>query len=239
MFRRGACLPSCKGLLMIPLRDLNPTRHFPLVTITLIGLNVLVYFYELSLQAVSQQTLERFFYIAGMVPYQITNGVDTPPPNIVPIYLTILTAMFMHGGWLHLGSNMLYLWIFGNNIEDVMGTTRYLVFYLLCGLGAAALQIFVNPASRIPAIGASGAIAGVLGGYILLYPQAQIETLVFFIFIQIVRVPAIILLGYWILIQLFSGVLSLGMPDVGGVAYFAHIGGFISGLALVRFFRRW
>lgn len=224
---------------MIPLRDLNPTRTFPLVTIGLIALNVLVFFYEFSLQIVSQQTLEQFLYTAGVVPYQITHGVDIPPPNIVPIYLTILTGMFMHGGWLHLGGNMLYLWIFGNNIEDVLGSVRYLVFYLLGGLGATALQILVNPDSQIPAIGASGAIAGVLGGYLMLYPRAQVETLVFFGFIQVIRVPALILLGYWIVIQIFSGLLSLGMPDVGGVAYFAHVGGFIAGLALVRFFRRW
>lgn len=225
---------------MIPLRDINPSRSFPVVTISLIGLNVLVFLYELSLQVISPRALDTFILAAGMVPYQITHGVDIRPPNIVPIYLTVFTAMFMHGNWLHIGSNMLYLWIFGNNIEDAMGPIRYLLYYLVCGLGAATLQIFVNPNSQIPNIGASGAIAGVLGGYIMLYPQAEIDTLVFFFYIiRIVRVPALILLGYWILIQLFSGVASLGTPDVGGIAYFAHIGGFITGLALVRLFRRW
>lgn len=222
---------------MIPLRDINPTRTFPVVTVLIIAANVLVFLYELILP--SNQALTRFVSSVGVVPYEIVHGVDLPPPSLQPIYLTLFTAMFLHAGPIHIIGNMLYLWIFGNNVEDAMGALRFFVFYLLCGLGASAAQIAVGPNSRIPNIGASGAIAGVLGAYILLFPRARVDTLLILGYIiRIIRLPAILVLGFWIVIQLFSGVASLGMPQAGGVAWFAHIGGFAAGALLVNVFRR-
>jgi membrane associated rhomboid family serine protease len=220
---------------MLPLRDVNPTRNFPIMTIILIAINVLVFIYELVLGP----QLEGFVQSWATIPYEITHGVDLPPASIQPIYLTLITAMFLHSGFVHIAGNMLYLWILGNNIEDVMGPLRFLVFYLLCGLAAAFAQIAVGPNSEIPNIGASGAIAGVLGAYLLLFPRAEVETLVFLgFFVRLVRLPALLLLGFWFVLQLFSGVAGLGMEAAGGVAWFAHIGGFIAGLVLINLFRR-
>ncbi|RME48951.1 MAG: rhomboid family intramembrane serine protease [Chloroflexi bacterium] len=222
---------------MIPLRDINPTYRFPAVTVTIIGLNVAVYLIELLFQFTGQ--LDNFFLSYAVIPYELTRGVDLPPPSLHPAFLTIFTAMFMHGGFLHIAGNMLYLWIFGNNVEDDMGHLRFLVFYLICGIAATMAQVLVNPASTVPNIGASGAIAGVLAAYLIMHPRAQVETLLFLgYFIRIIRLPAIIVLGFWIVIQLFQGVLSLGVPQSGGVAWFAHIGGFIAGLVLVNVFRQ-
>ncbi|HID87697.1 MAG TPA: rhomboid family intramembrane serine protease [Anaerolineae bacterium] len=222
---------------MIPLRDVNPTRTFPAVTVLVIAANVLVFLYELILP--SEQALARFVSSLGVIPYEIVHNVDLPPPSLQPIYLTLFTAMFLHGGPIHIIGNMLYLWIFGNNVEDVMGSLRFMVFYLLCGLGASATQIAVGPNSRIPNIGASGAIAGVLGAYILLFPRARVDTLLILGYvIRIIQLPAILVLGFWFVIQLFSGIVSLGMPQAGGVAWFAHIGGFAAGALLVHVFRR-
>lgn len=222
---------------MLPLRDINPTYRFPVVTLVIIGLNIAVYVVELFFQATGQ--LNRFVAAYAVIPFELTQGVDLPPPSLHPAYLTIFTAMFMHGGFLHIFGNMLYLWIFGNNIEDNMGSIRFLVFYLLCGIAATFAQVAVDPVSRIPNIGASGAIAGVLGAYLVIHPRAQVETLLFLgYFIRVVRLPAIFVLGYWIVIQLFQGVLSLGMTQMGGVAWFAHIGGFVAGLVLVNLFRQ-
>ena len=177
----------------------------------------------------------------GVVPREITTGIDFPPPGPVPVWLTIFTSMFMHAGWLHIGGNMLYLWVFGDNVEDAMGKARFLVFYLLTGVAAALAHVMVEPRSLIPSVGASGAIAGVLGAYLVLHPSAQVNTLFFFLFrIFIVPIPAIVVIGFWAVMQLFSGLAAFGVPNgqTGGVAYWAHIGGFVAGLVLVVFFRR-
>lgn len=215
---------------MIPLRDINPRRRFPLVTLTLVLLNVAVFVYELLLP--SESALDSLAFAWGLVPYQLTQ-LD---PRA---FLSIFTSMFIHGGFMHLLGNMLYLWIFGDNIESALGSLRFLVFYLLCGVGAAAGQVLVDPLSRIPMVGASGAISGVMGAYLLLYPRAEVETLLFLgYFVRLVRMPALVVLGMWILLQLFSGLAALGMDASGGVAWFAHIGGFIAGLVLVVLLRR-
>ncbi|MFQ5856332.1 MAG: rhomboid family intramembrane serine protease [Anaerolineae bacterium] len=222
---------------MMPLRDINPTNRFPLITLIIIGLNIAAYVLELSFQATGQLNLLVASY--AVIPYELTQGVDLPPPSLQPAFLTVFTAMFMHGGFLHIFGNMLYLWIFGNNIEDNMGPVRFLVFYLACGVAATYAQVAVDPISRIPNIGASGAIAGVLGAYLVMHPRAQVETLLFLGYlIRVVRLPAVLVLGFWIVIQLLQGVLSLGMTQTGGVAWFAHIGGFIAGLVLVNIFRQ-
>ena len=211
---------------MIPLRDTNPTQRTPVVTITLIVINVLIYLYEWTLSANEAQMLA-FFDQWAIIPDQLTT-------NFVPEAITLISAMFLHGSWVHLGGNMLYLWIFGDNIEDRMGRTRYIIFYLLGGLAASAAQILIDPDSAVPNVGASGAIAGVLGGYLILFPRARILTLVLRIMTQ---VPAYVVLGFWFVLQLFQGVGSLGvMTDAqqGGVAFFAHIGGFVAGMILVK-----
>lgn len=208
---------------MIPLRDKNPTRGAPFVTITLVVLNCLVFLGELYMDGQGQ--FNAFITEWGVVPAQLLNQ----PAGEWP---TIFTSMFLHGGWAHLLGNMLYLWIFGDNIEDRLGHGRYLVFYLLAGIIATAAQIAVNPQGTVPNIGASGAIAGVLGGYLLLYPKARITALVFRF---ITDVPAIIVLGFWFIYQFFNGVASLSTMDmqIGGVAFFAHIGGFVAGMILI------
>jgi membrane associated rhomboid family serine protease len=171
------------------------------------------------------------------VPADLLGGVPRVP-HPVPVWWTVITSMFLHGGFLHLLGNMWYLWLFGDNVEDAMGRARFLVFYLLSGVAAALAQVLMGPGSRIPMVGASGAISGVLGGYILLYPHARILTLIPIFFIaQIVEVPALIMLGLWFLIQLMSGLGSLGF-EAGGVAWFAHVGGFLAGMGLVWIFRR-
>lgn len=213
---------------MIPLRDLNPTKRVPVITIILIGLNVLAFLYE---QTLSARGMDRFILQYGTVPARFTDGSITSTD-----VLTLFTSMFLHAGWLHIAGNMLYLWIFGNNIEDRLGIIRFIVFYFLGGIAAAALQIIIDPTSRVPMIGASGAIAGVLGGYIVLYPRAKVQTLIFFIFIQVINLPAVILLGVWFFLQLINGFLSLDSGASGGVAFFAHIGGFIAGMVLIRLF---
>jgi membrane associated rhomboid family serine protease len=211
---------------MIPIRDANPTQRTPVVTISLIVVNVLIYLYEWTLSG-SEAQMMAFFDQWAIIPSQLTT-------NFAPEAITLLSAMFLHGSWLHLGGNMLYLWIFGDNIEDRMGKARYIIFYLLGGLVASAAQIIIDPNSVIPNVGASGAIAGVLGGYLILYPKARILTLVIRFMTQ---VPAFVVLGFWFVLQLFQGVGSLGvMTDAqqGGVAFFAHIGGFVAGMILVK-----
>jgi membrane associated rhomboid family serine protease len=157
--------------------------------------------------------------------------------HAVPKYWTVITSMFMHGGWFHLIGNMLFLWVFGNNIEDAMGHGKFVIFYLLCGVAAAATQTFISPHSIVPMIGASGAISGVLGAYLLLYPRVRVHTLIILpIYITTVALPAWVMLGYWALIQLVSGLGSLSEIEKGGVAFFAHVGGFLAGLVLIRLF---
>ena len=213
---------------MIPLRDNNPRRTVPVVTYVLVILNVLAFFWELSLG----QRLDRAIFEVAFIPARFW----VPGYFFIDLF-TIFTSMFLHGGFMHIGSNMLYLWIFGDNIEDRLGHFRYLLFYLLCGIAATMAHAFFNASSKVPAIGASGAIAGVLGAYLILYPHARVVTLIpIFVFITIREIPAVFVLGLWFVLQLFSGVGSLGIPDaqdLGGVAYFAHIGGFVAGMLLI------
>jgi len=217
--------------LLLPLKDENPTSSFPLVTIGLILTNVFVFFHQITLDFAQSQ---HFIFQWGAIPYQITHGVVVRVVPLIPIPLTLFSSMFLHGGFLHILGNMLYLWIFGNNIEDTLGHFRFFLFYLVCGLLAGLAQIFSDPQSTLPMVGASGAIAGILGGYLLLFPGARVLTLVFiFIFIRIIRLPALIILGFWFFVQL----LGVGGAREGGVAWFAHIGGFITGLILVKVFQ--
>lgn len=214
---------------MLPLRDINPRRRLPIMTIVLIALNVIVFAYEFML---SETGLESLIYNWGLIPYQLTALQPTA-------FVRVLTSMFLHGGVMHLLSNMLYLWIFGDNIESAMGSLAFLVFYLLCGVGAGLGQVMASPSSEVPMVGASGAISGVLGAYLVLYPRVQVETLLLLgYFVRLVRLPAIVVLGFWIVLQLFSGVLSLSEASTGGVAFFAHVGGFVAGVLLVFLFRR-
>jgi membrane associated rhomboid family serine protease len=272
---------------LIPLRDNIQSDHFPVVTVVIIAINVLVFlflqgpsFSFSGADAVETKPVVEY----GAVPYRVTHpgddcvlagvaieeeapgqfiavpgqeellceGTDeyaavvsssenVPLENIdpPPAFLTIFSSMFMHGGWLHIIFNMLFLWIFGNNVEDSMGRLRYVAFYLLGGIAAAATQIAVSPDSTVPLVGASGAIAAVLGGYALLYPHARVLTLFFAFFIFILEIPAMVLLGLWILLQFLPAVGQLATPELGGgggVAYFAHIGGFLFGLAAVKVF---
>ena len=221
---------------MIPLRDENPSKTIPIVNTFLILANLTVFLYAIFLVPRGSEPL---VLRLGFIPYEITNAVDLSPKNIVPVPLTILTAMFMHGGWLHLLSNMLYLWIFGDNVEDILGHFKYLVFYLMCGVMASLTHGLLNLSSQVPTVGASGAIAGVLGAYMLHFPTARIRTLlIVFIFVQVVSIPAIILLGYWILIQVLSGITEFGSRKTGGIAWFAHVGGFVTGLFLITIMKK-
>jgi membrane associated rhomboid family serine protease len=207
---------------MFPIRDHNPSGRTPYVTYALVVINVVVFLgYWLTIQ--SDMALYRFFIDWGTVPLLVTNGEN---------WHGLITAMFLHGGWMHLIGNMLFLWVFGDNIEDEMGHARFLGFYLLAGLAAAGLQIAAEPASRIPMVGASGAIAGVLGGYLLMFPRARIDVLFIFIIIfKVFPIPAWIVLGVWFALQLLGG---FNTPsDEGGVAYLAHVGGFLAGAALM------
>ncbi|MFQ6088065.1 MAG: rhomboid family intramembrane serine protease [Candidatus Methanofastidiosia archaeon] len=212
---------------MLPLHDDVPTRGTPLVTYVFLLANILIFLYETFLDFTGD--LESFFYAYAIIPANIVQGKD--------LY-TLITAMFMHGGVMHIAGNMLYLYIFGNNVEESMGHFKFVVFYLVCGLSASFLQIYIDPHSNIPNLGASGAIAGVLGAYLILHPRAKVQTLIFFgFFIRTIQVPAFVLLGFWFILQLFSGIGSLGYTG-GGVAYFAHVGGFVAGFILIFFFRK-
>lgn len=221
---------------MIPLKDENPSDTIPIVNIFLIITNISVFIYQNYFVPGGAQPL---FLQLGFIPYELSHFVDINPKNLVPVPLTIFTAMFMHGGWLHLLSNMLYLWIFGDNIEDILGHVKYLIFYIFCGIAATLVHGFINIDSQIPTIGASGAIAGILGAYMFLFPRARIKTLlIIFFFVKIVYIPAIIMLGFWILIQAISGFAEYGLRTGSGIAWFAHIGGFITGLALIAILKK-
>jgi membrane associated rhomboid family serine protease len=213
---------------MLPLSDHNPRRIVPFVTYALIALNVLAFLWELSLGP----DLQRALFEVAFIPKRFWL-----PGYWAQDLITTFASMFLHGSLMHIGSNMLYLWIFGDNIEDRLGHGRYIIFYFLCGTIATLAHAFFNPGSTLPAIGASGAIAGVLGGYLILFPHAQVTTLIpIFMFITVRQIPAVIILGLWFVLQIFSGVGSLGVrdaQDMGGVAYFAHIGGFVAGLVLI------
>lgn len=213
--------------MLLPIRDENPSRRVPLFVGAIMLANIGVFVYSKFLGPTGFDAFTSSF---GAVPFEVTRGVDAVTPTPIPLYATFLTSLFLHGDWLHLGGNMLYLWIFGNNIEDFLGHLRFLVFYLFCGVAATVAHIASGPDSVLPLIGASGAIAGVLGAYVAAYPGARVLTLVFlFVFVQIIRIPAIIVLGVWFVIQLLNA--SAGG---GGVAWYAHIGGFIVGFCLMR-----
>ena len=220
---------------MIPLRDANPSSRTPWVTFLLIGLNTLAFLYEVVLP---ESRLRQLIFTMGMVPARVTVFPADPAITFGDAFLPLFSSMFLHGGWLHLIGNMWFLWIFGDNIEDRLGHLRYLLFYLVCGLGAGVAHTLFNLNSTMPTIGASGAVAGVLGGYLLLYPHARVLTLIPAFFLYMVELPAYIVLALWFVIQLFSGTASLGARDAsaGGVAWWAHIGGFLLGLALVKLF---
>ena len=225
---------------MIPLRDDNPTTIKPVVTVALIVVNAMVFMYQLSLEP---KQGELFVYEFGAIPAVIFGSGNLPPeveaiPETIPPVLTIFTSMFLHGGFMHLIGNMLYLWIFGNNIEDAMGHARFIVFYVVTGVAASFAHALTNLDSTVPTIGASGAISGVLGAYLLLYPRAQVLVLVpLGFFTRVMYIPAFIVLGMWFLLQLFAGASSIGQVG-GGVAWWAHIGGFVAGMALVGLFKK-
>ena len=208
---------------MIPLRDVIPSRTTPYITVTIIGLNVVAWLFELSLP---EGVLPVFLQVYGVVPGELHMA-------------TLITSMFLHGGWMHIISNMWYLWIFGDNVEDRVGHGRFIVFYLLCGIVAALGQVAMDPSSTIPTVGASGAIAGVMGAYFVLYPRSRVLTLVpIFFYIEIIELPAIFLLGFWFLLQLFSvGAISYTRSQ-GGVAFAAHVAGFVVGVVGVFLFRK-
>jgi membrane associated rhomboid family serine protease len=213
---------------MLPLSDHNPRHTTPVINYLLIAVNVAMFVWELSWG----DNLERALYQVAFVPAGFWM-----PGLLIPNLVRIFVSMFLHGSFLHIAGNLLYLWIFGDNIEDRLGHFRYLIFYLACGFVATMSHAFVNPGSTVPAIGASGAIAGVLGAYLILFPHAKVTTLIpLFVFITIRELPAIFVLGFWFVLQLFTGVGSLadaGQHNLGGVAYFAHVGGFVCGMILI------
>ena len=211
--------------MFLPFHDENPTRRFPLLTVLLIGTNIFVFFWEFSYPGQAATLFKHY----GLVPVQF---VDTPfqsSPNVI-------SAMFLHAGLMHLAGNMLFFWIFGNNIEDVLGKVRFITFYLLCGVIAAMSHVFMDTGSEIPMVGASGAISGILGAYLVLFPTAKVKTLVFLgILLTIIRIPAAFLLIFWMGIQIYSNMAS--GSEGGGVAWMAHIGGFVAGMILILPFK--
>ncbi len=219
---------------MIPLHDDNPTTIKPFLTIALIAASSLVFLWQLSLGA---RGFEMAVYRLGVIPATLLGDKMLPPElAVVPPTLTVFTSMFLHGGWMHLIGNMLYLWIFGNNVEDAMGHVRFVVFYLLCGIAAVFAQALPNTDSTIPMIGASGAISGVLGAYLLLFPRAHVLVLVpMGFFTRTMYLPAMVVLGFWFVLQLVNS--ALADPGQGGVAFGAHIGGFIAGMVLLPLFK--
>lgn len=219
---------------MIPLHDDNPTTIKPYVTVALIASCTVVFLWQLSLGAGGQRAI----YGLGVIPaVLLDNKILQPSLVMVPAAMTVITSMFLHGGWMHLLGNMLYLWIFGNNVEDTMGHGRFVAFYLLCGIAAVFAQVLPDPASATPMIGASGAISGVLGAYLLLFPHARVLVAIpLGFYIHTMRLSAAWVLGFWFTMQLLSSVLAGGQQ--GGVAFRAHLGGFVIGAALIPFFKR-
>lgn len=212
---------------MIPIRDQIPTRRVPVINYILIAANVIVFIF----QWLSGPYEEALVYEFALIPASFISNLSLGD------FTDIFTSMFMHAGWAHIGGNMLYLWIFGDNVEDSMGPTKYFLFYLIGGIVASMTHIITNPGSQIPTVGASGAIAAVLGAYLVLYPRSKVLTIIpLGFFIRMATVPASIVLGLWFILQFFNGVLSLGGPDVGGVAFWAHIGGFVSGIVMAKLF---
>jgi membrane associated rhomboid family serine protease len=217
---------------MFPIGDENDQAGIAFVSIALIAINVLVWFLEISQP--SEAALQSFVEAWGVVPREYAVGEDLPPGIPYPYWTTLLTSMFLHGGWGHLGGNMLFLWIFGDNIEHRIGHVRFVVFYIVCGLAAGIAHILFNSGSPIPTVGASGAISGVLGGYLLLFPRNRVYVMTYG---GVATVPAVLMLGLWILLQFINGVGAVAnTPETGGVAYLAHIGGFIAGMVLAPLF---
>ncbi|MGF1570066.1 MAG: rhomboid family intramembrane serine protease [Nodosilinea sp.] len=218
---------------MVPLRDNNPITITPVVTYGLISLNIAIFLFQLNL---SPQGLDRFFDAFAIVPSQLSASFRGAMEAPLQEWVTLLSSQFLHGGFFHIGGNLLYLWVFGNNIEDKLGHVRFLLFYLGCGALAGLAQWMIDPLSTIPTIGASGAIAGIMGAYILRFPRAQIVVLLpLIIFFTTIRIPALVFLGFWFLQQTFFSLISLNVEanvGAGGVAYWAHSGGFIFGLIL-------
>jgi len=242
---------------VFPLKDNIPTRRFPVLTVAIIAINIVMFFGFQGAYTGSEEKFNERVVEYGAIPYEISHpgekceeaggrlrcegqeGAAEDVGEQAATWLTLLTSMFMHGGLLHLGGNMLFLWIFGNNIEDSMGRPRFVLFYLLGGLAALLAQTLIEPGSAVPTIGASGAVAAILGAYALLYPKARVVTVIFIIiFVTILELPALLVLGAWFLLQALNGAGSLAQPvgEGGGVAYFAHIGGFIFGLIMIRLF---
>jgi len=238
---------------VLPLKDDVPTRSFPAVTVALIVINALVYLYEFALgvpaepsraaRLAAERAYAAFISEFGLIPCRLG---DVCPPQLATAlagapqpWLTVFTSMFVHGGLFHIAGNMLYLWIFGNNVEDSMGKGRFVVFYLICGIAAALAQYLPDPSSVIPMVGASGAISGTLGAYLILHPHARVWTLVGFgWFWRLVPVPAVMVLGFWIVVQLVNSAVTFTKDQPGGVAWLAHVGGFVAGMALIGLFRR-
>ncbi|MGD9365112.1 MAG: rhomboid family intramembrane serine protease [Desulfobacteraceae bacterium] len=214
---------------MIPLKDDNPSRNIPFINLMLIAVNIAVFIYQFFFMPEGPAYL---INTLGVIPRDLLSLTVVHGSTSIPAPLTVFSAMFIHGGWLHLLGNMLYLWIFGDNVEDRLGHRRYLIFYLSAGVAAALVHAILFKNSTVPCVGASGAISGVLAAYLIFYPKARVTTLFFiFIFIRIVRLPAVVLLGLWIALQIASGITDLS-GTAGGVAWFAHVGGFASGLLL-------
>ncbi len=228
---------------MIPLRAKIPSQHLPVVTVVLITVNAVAFSFEVTLWADQKLAL---FYFYGLVPARYTQPLWADQLGLSPSYWPFLTSMFLHGGWMHIIGNMWSLWLFGDKVEDRMGHLRFLTFYLLCGLAAAGVHLALNQTSTLPVIGASGAVAGVMGAYFIMYPFSRIVTVVpIFIFFHVMEIPAFIYLGLWFLMQVSSGTMALGAGGHGGIAFWAHVGGFVMGILLLRSFvrgqlrRRW
>lgn len=219
---------------MIPIRDRNPSGTFPYVTIGIIAVTIFIFLYELSLGS----DLNVFLHRYGVVPVKITHYYQTSDLTLIDTFFPFLSSIFLHGGVVHLIGNMWFLWIFGDNIEDKLGHVKYFGFYILCGIIASSVHVFFNSRSEIPCIGASGAIAAVLGAYMVTFPRARIVTIVpIFFFLQIIELPAMVVLGFWFFIQFFSGAVSITASTSGGVAWWAHVGGFVSGIILFYIIR--
>lgn len=220
---------------MFPVRDTIPSRTYPVITLTIILVNAAVFLFELGL---SEDQLKNFFFLFGFIPARYSHAPWAAVAGFPTGYWPFFTSMFLHGGWLHIIFNMWSLWIFGDNVEDRMGHIRFLVFYILCGIAAGIMHLLTSFGSTLPTVGASGAIAGVMGAYLLLYPYARIITLIpVFFYPVFIEVPAVIFIGLWLYSQLFSGVASLSATtQVGGIAWWAHVGGFMAGAVLTHFF---
>ena len=219
---------------MIPIKDLNPSRSMPVVTILIIFACILIFTYEMMLPPGYREIFIRMF---AVIPYEIMTGTDIPPPDPLTPYGNLVSYQYLHGGLLHIFGNMLFLWVFGDNVEDRLGKVKYFLFYTFCGVVAALIQSIVYPVSQIPLIGASGAISGVLGAYAVLFPRAQIVTLIFvFFFVDIIILPALLWIAIWFFIQFFSALISVTHLSMGGVAWYAHIGGFLTGVLIAKLF---